>query len=349
MKPKVTRTTNELPFSSLEPGRFEDLCLALLYSVRPWSDIRHYGRLGGDLGVDISAWEVLENGVKRTWSVQCRRYAKAAKADLMGAVDDAITRSERPPDVLLVVVPCHVSRTAQDAYDRYAQRKGVAQPILWTRSVLEAKLHAERRDLLFSYFDHPMAAESRAREITLTRNIAIKRRVLAELVQANVKYNEIAETPWARFRHAHALIRSVDDSSYPRVSDSPGISSWFKVDYFDLYHNGIAFILAVQDAALTSREAGYQWALLPSRADDTPEHLERVNVYHLGRVPYRNIVEIDTYGDGYNSGPHIYCQFADGGEPFEDHEYVLADGFPYPLDGERRVPYERLIAKHNAG
>lgn len=68
MKAKPSETTNRIHFTDLDPTRFEDFCLALIYPLHPWLDIRHYGRQGGDAGVDIYAKEQLENGVD-TWVI----------------------------------------------------------------------------------------------------------------------------------------------------------------------------------------------------------------------------------------------------------------------------------------
>src|SRR4051812_31319805 len=79
---KPTRTTNRIVFTHLAHERFEDLCLAMVYPLHPWIDIRHYGRSGGDGGVDILAEEGLEDGKNRQWYVQCRRYKTASKSTL---------------------------------------------------------------------------------------------------------------------------------------------------------------------------------------------------------------------------------------------------------------------------
>lgn len=160
MSAKPTKTTNPIHFTDLEPTRFEDLCLALIFPLHPWTDIRHYGRSGGDEGVDIFAKERMEDGVARDWFVQCRRYKFATKSTLKTAVDDALEKAEHSPDVLLVVVACDVSRTAHDAYIEYASKRGVKTPLLWTASIIEAQLYAERRDLLFSFFGISEAAGS---------------------------------------------------------------------------------------------------------------------------------------------------------------------------------------------
>src|SRR4051812_3933520 len=90
---KPSRTINRLHFSDLDPARFEDLCLNLIYTLRECSDIRHYGRTGDDGGVDIYAVEKLVDGATAYWYVQCRRYAKATKATLIKAASDALEKA----------------------------------------------------------------------------------------------------------------------------------------------------------------------------------------------------------------------------------------------------------------
>lgn len=152
MTGRPTRTTNRLHFTDLEPNRFEDLCLALVYLLHPWVKIQHYGRLGDDGGVDIFAQERVVDESVRTWYVQCRRYKKATKATLKKAVDDALAKAPAVPNVLLVILACDVRREADEEYEKYALGKGVATPMLWTASLLETRLYTERKDLLFSYF-----------------------------------------------------------------------------------------------------------------------------------------------------------------------------------------------------
>jgi len=341
MTAKPSRTTNRLHFTDLDPARFEDLCLGLIYTLRPWSDVRHYGRLGGDGGVDILATEPLENAAERTWFVQCRRYRRASRRELLRAVDDALEKAERAPDVLVVVIACDVSRAAHEAFTAHARSKGVGLPLVWSQSVLEATLYAERRDLLFSYFGVSMASDSRAREQTVRRNIELKRRIIAELTQA-IDPEVLLIRPEKRFHSSRAIIHSIDDSSYPSVeSRETGISSWFRLQFFDLYHNGVEFALGIEYALLDRED---HWTVIPHGYEVPSDEFQKVKVWHTGCIPFRNIVEIDTIGDEYYSEPHLYCRFADGGEPYEEFRYRLCvDGrYPHRLDPELRRPLEEM-------
>jgi hypothetical protein len=200
-----SRTTNRIHFSDLSAQRFEDLCLALVHPLHPWIDIRHYGRVGADRGVDIEARERMDDGVERVWFVQCRRYSKASKATLIRAVDDAVKRGTLLPGVYLLVVACDVSRSAHEAYAQYAVKKGVATPLLWTASILEATLRNRRRDLLFTYFGISDFAEARGRELQVSRNIDLKKRLMRDLRAATntVDWEKARQgEPFRRFAHS---------------------------------------------------------------------------------------------------------------------------------------------------
>lgn len=341
MAATATRTTNRLHFTDLDPTRFEDLCLALIFPLHPWLDIRHYGRLGGDGGVDIYARERVEDGTDRDWFVQCRRYKRGTKATLTNAVDDALGKVGKPPDVLLVVVACDVRRSAHEAYVEYASDKGVGTPLLWTASTLEARLHAERRDLLFSYFGISEAREARYRENTISRNMALKRKLRKELLKGpkDVDWDKARTHPPDKFHICEAIIHSIDDTMYPDTdAKSTGISGWFKLELWDFYHNGLEFVIGI-DCGIVDENG--RWAIIQYDQPYDEKKFTKIKMFRVARIPFRNIVEVDTIGDEYYSQPHIYCRFADGGAPYEGFRYVLVgDRYPWPMKPELQFEYK---------
>jgi hypothetical protein len=203
---------------------------------------------------------------------------------------------------------------------------------LWTASVLEARLYAERRDLLFSYFGISTAGEARQRETSVTRNLAIKKRLRTELLKQSkrVDWAKAQRRPPEKFAHSEAIIHSIDDNSYPDFDDErTGISGWFKLEVWDFYHNGISFVLRVEEGVID--EHG-RWSTIEYGQQFDTRKYRKIKMFMLGRIPFRNIVETDSTGDEYYNQPHIYCRFADGGQPYEDFQYVLAEGYPYPLE-----------------
>lgn len=340
MSPKPTKTLNRLHLTDLDPIRFEDLCLALVYPWRPWLDIQHYGRLGGDGGVDIFAREPVEDGSERRWFIQCRRYSKATRSTLTKAVDDALAKAASAPDVLLLVLACDVTRATHEHYLKYAKAKKVATALLWSQSTIEARLHAERRDLLFTYFGISEAAQTRSREATVRRSVGMKKRVHRELLKDRLDDpQKLIANPSERFAYGDAIIHSIDDTSYPEVDDAgTGISGWFKLEVFDLYHNGIEFVLGIEYVVIDNQR---RWAVVQYDQRYDEKKYQRVKVFHIGRIPYRNIVEIDTLGDEYYTQPHIYCRFADEGEPYEGFTYrVVGEDYPVELPPAKRFKLE---------
>ena len=347
MTVRPSRTTNRLHFADLDPIRFEDLCLGLVYPIRPWLEIRHYGRLGGDGGVDILALEPTEEGPVRTWFIQCRRYSKASRSTLKKAVDDALSKSASPPFVLLVVLACDVTKEAHESYQSYAATRGVGTPILWTASALEARLYGDRKDLLFAYFGISLAERRDNAEAELKKSLVTKRKVQKALLKTKFGPEDRRDGPWSKFIDYEAIIHSVEDKSYPEVdTTTEGISGWFKIELCDLYHGGIEFILRVERAAADSLG---RWALVPPEERDEVPEFRYFNVFVVGRLPYRNIVDIDPRGDEYYRCPHIYCRFADRGTPWEAFVYrYTMHSAEYPMHVEcDPITYEALAKGQN--
>ena len=104
-------------------------------------------------------------------------------------------------------------------------------------------------------------------------------------------------------RHVNRL------DSYPNAEPGSGISPWFKVGLIDTYHKGIKVGLGwhgliESDGAL--RKADY-------KADEKGE----VTAMLTGEIPYDYIETMNRSGDEYYYLPHIFCHFANRGEPYE--------------------------------
>jgi hypothetical protein len=308
MKPIIT--IGKLHFDDLEPKRFEDLSLALLFKLRRWADIQNNGRKGDDDGIDISAIEEIENGVRRTWFVQCKRYLSITKCELKSIVDKILSNNNAIPDILLLIISCDLSKNKIEYFQDYCIIKGIKNPQLWTASILEAKLLAEYHDLLFAYFGVNLNMEKNNRIATIRRNIKLKKRMIND---------------FANEKCYHVIIRSIDDMSYPEVDDSKvGISSWFKVDFKDFYHNGIEVVLRMEEGIFDNK--GY-WDIVESKDTISKGKYSTGNILIVGRIPYVNIIDYDIDGDGFYRCPHIYCDFNNSGQPYEDivHYHLTSD------------------------
>src|SRR3954468_14268806 len=102
MSATPTRTYNPLPFTDLEPKRFEDLVRQLVYDFRSWRRLEATGRSGSDDGFDARGLEVVEapdavapvgqdelddetavdGTADRLWLIQCKRERTITPAKL---------------------------------------------------------------------------------------------------------------------------------------------------------------------------------------------------------------------------------------------------------------------------
>lgn len=339
---KPSRTIKKLHFEDLSPSRFEDLSLNLIYPLNKWRVLNHYGASGNDDGIDIYAEDELENGIRRTWFIQCKRYKKVSYSNLKKALDKALKKNEpKVPDIFLIIVSCSVTKKSQENFENYASLKGVKNPIIWSRSNLETKLYNNRKDLLFTYFEIDLLDKMKKREELIQRNIELKKRMIddfkKEEFDQSIDYNI---KPYKKFEYKDLIIHSIDDSYYPELEEEPGdISGWFKVEFYDFYFNGIEVILNVT-YAIRNKEA--YWALLPYKEEVDEDKFTKFKVIILGQIPYKNIVDYDLIGDKYYRYPHIYCNFAEQGEPYENYSFALYEKENFIIFPDHKVKIEDL-------
>lgn len=337
-----TKTTNRIHFEDIDHSRFEDLCFMLIYPLHPWVDIRGRGRSGSDAGVDIIAVENVESGENRLWYIQCKRYQKATPSTLVSILNDAILPDTKVPDVFLTIISCDISKKAQDAYIKKASEIGIGTPLLWTSQTLESILYNKRTDLLFVFFDISMTKEQRSKERTIIRNILLKRRFRKDFLKdmRQLKREDLWADSTIKFKYKSVIIHSIDDTSYPAVEDSYGISSWFKLNPYDFYFNGIEFVLFIE-YVIVDRDGN--WALIEYDQEYDETVFNRFKVFKIGQIPYRNIVDYDIDGDEYYSEPHIYCRFSEGGEPYESFKWVSVDGkYQISLSNSDKFDYSSI-------
>jgi hypothetical protein len=177
-------------------------------------------------------------------------------------------------------------------------------------------------------------------------------RVRDELTRAFLKSpEELMALPrcgpqYRKFAESEFIVHRLDDITYPRSDDSPGIDGWFKLEVFDFYFNGIEGILNIEYALVS--ESTKRWSTLPEEQakDPFPSGFRPIKVLKTGRIPWRNIRHYDLRADEYYPFPHLYCLYADNGMPYEGFEYYQipeSDSYLFSLPSDARVELERLL------
>lgn len=314
---KASRTINRLHFDDLSPDRFEDLCLSVIYRLQHWIEINHFGRTGSDDGIDIHAVDELENGKIRTWDIQCKRYSSISKTQLCQIVDKILAKRTNIPSVLLVIVSCDVTKKSIEAFKSYSLSKGIQNPIIWTASIIEAELYSRNHDLLFAYFGINLMKNRNERIETVRRKVQLKHKMENDFrAQVDLRAKrEIGDT----IRFNNFIIRSIDDTKYPDNDlNNLGISPWFKVEPHSFYHNGISVIIGVTYIGINEDKT---WDTIENLEEERKQYYTTCRAFTVGRIPYDNIITYDIDGDEYYNFPHIYCDFANNGSPYEEIVY----------------------------
>ena len=180
---------------------------------------------------------------------------------------------------------------------------------------------------------------SRRRETEIKRDLALKKKMQRDFLKrvTEREYSSHSRRPYDKFAHSEVIVHSLDDSTYPDIDTSPGISGWFKVELYDFYHNGLEVILGIDRGIIDNRG---KWAAIEYDEDFDRTRYQAIKLWRLGRIPWHNIREYDLDGDEYYNCPHFYCRFADDGTPYEAVVYaMMGSDYDSPLNADDRFEY----------
>jgi hypothetical protein len=153
----------------------------------------------------------------------------------------------------------------------------------------------------------------------------------------------------SKFAHSEVIVHRIDDRSYPNIDNTPGISGWFKLEVLDFYHGGLDCILDLKYALVD--EATRKWALLTHEQNEFSfePRFTKIKIFITGKIPWRNILHYDMEGDQNYPQPHLYCKYADAGEPYEAVGYfIVGNGHEWELQAGKKIGLQALL-KGNAG
>jgi len=311
-----TKTTNRLHFEDLDPKRFEDLCLSLVYRMKKWKDIKHYGASGNDDGIDIYAtYKNDDEEVK--WMIQCKRYKSIKKNEIKKLIDKIITSDI--PDIILLIISCDVSKKNQDYFNNYSQKKGIKQNFIWTQSILEAKLYSDYDDLLFTYFDIDQRKK-------INNNIQlINRRVKLRDLFKKELYNKFDPSQpiigFHRFNCSKIIIQKPGHShEQENTPDEFGWYSYFGVEPYNITDEGIILII--------NSVSGYVKDNKFIQKNEIKEENNNIVLsifFKIGLLLYDNILTYDFHsGEGR---PIMYCKYAGKYGPFKEVYYDNVENY----------------------
>src|ERR1700676_5494541 len=345
MSATPTRTYNPLPFTDLEPKRFEDLVRQLVYDFRPWRRLEATGRSGSDDGFDARALEIVEapdaiaaigqgepeddetvtrGEPDRLWLIQCKRERTITPAKLKGYLTEISLTPEEKLYGIIFAAACDFSKASRDAFYGWCRDQGISEAVIWGKGELEDQLYQPKNDnLLFAYFGISLTIRRRAQATQIRVEIATKRKLQKTVLLSS----------------ADVLVRDPLAEEYPRVKEGERPKKWGVYTPETLSHHGLEMSIAwfyafldpdtgewdAADAVPAMRRHHYwriedkhldelekigrdAWDKLP---DDNRTWLKR-----SGAINLRDIAAIDELGDDLFSGTHLYVPFSHTNGPF---------------------------------
>jgi len=88
------------------------------------------------------------------------------------------------------------------------------------------------------------------------------------------------------------------------------MSPWFRTEIKGLYFRGLECFLSIE--ALAHDDLADRWRMA------TPSDVITANAYLVGQIPFGFIKQVDPVGDECYPMPHIYCDYASRGQPWEN-------------------------------
>jgi len=124
---------------------------------------------------------------------------------------------------------------------------------------------------------------------------------------------------------------------YPEIPKEKGISPWFKAEVKGLYHRGVEVFISTPKYIIFDKEKR-EWGF----AKDNEKN--GIIAFPVGKILYDYIVKIDWEGDEFYPFPHIYCNFQNKKEPYEEvifYKHCGEGEHKYYLQIENFYPYEK--------
>jgi len=220
-----------------------------------------------------------------------------------------------------------------------SQTKGYApQEVKQYRAMLIDAITNEGVDRVVSRPKKVSSKKDSDAEKQLRRDLRLRDRMRRDFIKplTHEEWQRIRK-PYERLRHPKVIVREVGDRTYGNPNSPPAetMSGWFRTEPYDFYFNGISVVVGLVPGLVGK---GGAWMLAErGKRSDVPG-FRPVQIWHLGRIPWRNIREYDPQGDEFYAEPHLHCLFSVDGMPYEDFAYAICgEEYDWPLAPEKRL------------
>ena len=291
--------------------------------------------------MDIEAIKEIDGRKYRT-AIQCKRYVNIAKRDIEELVEK-VKNAGSPPHQLLLILSCDFSKKHHDYLRELATTAGIVDVKIWTASTIEAMLYKDFKDLLFVYFGVRIEQKQRDNAAAVRYANRMEKKMTKDFLRKgwfteNPNRMQALCDSTMKFITSRAIIRSIDDTEYPTVSDT---SQWYREHLYDFYHNGLEIWISAASGHYAIIDEQGMWEPVPYHDErlKSPRY-NSVRVKVIGRIRYTDIVDYKIDGDNYYNEPHIYCRFNDNNEPYEEI-YYKTGGNPEKSIPDWELPKEK--------
>ncbi|MGP1990961.1 hypothetical protein D9V96_003665 [Zobellia laminariae] len=292
---------------------FEDSICDLFNHIESTITYKRFGKNGhNQKGIDIFSTE-------KDCAIQCKKKDLSRKdlplknellEDIKKDVNKVINDKLKIKINKLIFVSTYKDHPDIDEYCEVLKEnlETEFEIIYWGWDTLEGKF-LDNNKLLQKYWSNFILHTGK--ETNFERNLNLRKEISKDFGDwLNYKLEN-------RTRSNDILIRAYDGKQYPH-SNKPntyGKYEWFKVEILRLYHSGIEFIYSVKQIQIFEN---YSWDFTN---ENSTNNKEKMNVYEIVQINFKDIVGYNMKGDEFYIYPHIFCKFLHKGTPFEKIYY----------------------------
>lgn len=357
--PEATRSFHPLPFTHLEPKRFEDLIRQLIYDFRDWRQLEATGRAGSDDGFDARGFEItsrnsdLESSPDseevidssqssdRLWLVQCKREQTIGPSKLVAYLADLGPEAKSGLHGIIFAAACTFSKKTRDAFRSWCLENSLQEFYLWGAAEIEDLLYLPKNDhLLFAYFGISLQIRKLKAGTEIRRLVALKRKLNRHIPLSDHFGKAVVLRDASDKRYPFTDGKTLEEGKFLWLpSYSTGISAvglrvvlrrhWA---YYNYEHEHWDFASGINLSVPSRHENPFHQFQIDEKQENLTDELRafwlsipRGNQFHLvitGRIGYDEIVEVDDVGDNELKAPTIFVTFRDGRPPFEKQAEV---------------------------